>query len=115
MTATTYQTKKSAQGAARRLHGKDYAERFDIEQIAPSAWAIIEKTPAPVVTEKNVRRQSVEGIEHPTKLVWQIADEMHAKDPNCRRRDVMAECDRLGIAFYTARTQYQKWLVARRA
>jgi hypothetical protein len=49
-------------------------------------------------------------IELPTKRVWHIADEMKAKDQNVRRKDVIAECVRQGVAFYTARTQYQQWL-----
>lgn len=49
-------------------------------------------------------------IERPTKAVWHIADEMSAANPQVRRKDVIAECVRRGIAFYTARTQYQQWL-----
>lgn len=53
------------------------------------------------------------GIERPTKAVWHIADEMSAADPQVRRKDVIAECVRRGIAFYTARTQYQQWLATK--
>lgn len=53
-------------------------------------------------------------IELPTKAVWHIADEMKAADPEVRRKDVIAECVRRGIAFYTARTQYQQWLQVQR-
>ncbi|HEX4882141.1 MAG TPA: hypothetical protein VFV18_07340 [Porticoccaceae bacterium] len=48
-------------------------------------------------------------IGRPTKTVWHIADEMSAANPQVRRKDVIAECVRRGIAFFTARTQYQKW------
>lgn len=56
---------------------------------------------------KEIRHAS-EAI-RPTKLVWQIADDMKAENPAVTRREVLAECDRRGIAFYTARTQYQVW------
>lgn len=46
----------------------------------------------------------------PTKQVWNIADEMHAANPEVTRKEVIAECINRGIAFYTARTQYQLWL-----
>lgn len=46
--------------------------------------------------------------------VWEIAEAMHRADPNCRRRDVHAECVRQGINPSTARTQYQRWWSSRR-
>lgn len=52
-------------------------------------------------------------IERPTKTVWHIADEMFAANPQVRRKDVIAECVNRGIAFYTARTQYQQWLATK--
>lgn len=48
--------------------------------------------------------------ERPCKLVWHIADEMTAANPAVRRKDVLAACVARGVAFYTARTQYQQWL-----
>lgn len=45
-------------------------------------------------------------VERPCKLVWHIADEM----VGARRKDVLAACVARGVAFYTARTQYQLWL-----
>lgn len=46
--------------------------------------------------------------EKPTKKVWVIADCM----PKASRKDVIAECVRQGIAYGTARTQYQAWFKA---
>lgn len=54
------------------------------------------------------------SIERPTKAVWDIAEELTEKDPSIRRKDVIAECVARGIAYYTARTQYQQWLTATR-
>lgn len=67
------------------------------------------KTGAPV----NVKRKS--DIERPTKTVWAIAEELRAADPEIRRKDIIAECVRRGIAFYTARTQLQSYLAAVKA
>lgn len=53
--------------------------------------------------EEYIRRHS--EIEGPCKRVWAIADSM----PGAQRKDVLAACDLEGIAFYTARTQYQSW------
>lgn len=50
----------------------------------------------------------VSAVMSPTKLVWHIADELKGKGIT-RRCDVIAECVSRGIAFYTARTQYQNW------
>lgn len=49
-------------------------------------------------------------VERPCKLVWHIADEMTAANPAVRRKDVLTACVARGVAFYTARTQYQQWL-----
>lgn len=57
---------------------------------------------APTVGE--IVREST--VERPCKLVWHIADEM----VGARRKDVLAVCVARGVAFYTARTQYQLWL-----
>lgn len=46
--------------------------------------------------------------ERPTKKVWDIADKM----PKATRKEVMEECVRQGVAYGTARTQYQAWFKA---
>lgn len=81
-----------------------------VEQLNEEAAQAIE-APAKGKAKPEVRHKS--DIERPTKAVWHIADEMSAADPQVRRKDVIAECVRRGIAFYTARTQYQQWLAAK--
>jgi hypothetical protein len=51
-----------------------------------------------------VTREST--VERPTKQVWHIADEMKG----AKRKEVLDACVKAGIAYYTARTQYQLWL-----
>jgi hypothetical protein len=53
-------------------------------------------------------------VERPCKKVWWIADEMITTNPKVKRGAVLAECVKQGIAFYTARTQYQQWLSVRK-
>ena len=60
--------------------------------------------PAPKKVKKSTEslpRESV--ISNPVKMVWEIADRMWGE----RRKDIIAECVRMGIAYNTARTQYQ--------
>ena len=47
----------------------------------------------------------VSEIPTPCSVVWDIASSMEG----AKRKDVIAECTKQGIAFYTARTQYQLW------
>lgn len=80
------------------------------EQLNEEAAQAIE-APAKGKAKPEVKHKS--DIERPTKTVWHIADEMSAANPQVRRKDVIAECVRRGIAFYTARTQYQQWLATK--
>lgn len=50
-------------------------------------------------------------IGSPCKAVWDMAGDM----PGARRKEVIAACVKAGIAFYTARTQYQQWKTASKA
>ncbi len=79
----------------------------DAQMVADAAAeagdAVAESTAKP----DNIVRKS--SIERPTKKVWDIAEAMFVANPDTRRKDVIAECVRRGIAFYTARTQYQVW------
>ena len=58
----------------------------------------------------NRRRKS--EVSGPTKLVWDIADAMIEADLTTRRRDIIVECQKQGIAYYTIRTQVQQWHAA---
>ena len=44
-------------------------------------------------------------IKNPVKAVWEIADKMWG----ARRKDIIAACVEAGIAYNTARTQYQAY------
>ena len=53
----------------------------------------------------NPLRPRVSIATRPTKLVWDIADKM----PGAKRKEVIEACVAAGIAYGTARTQYQHW------
>ena len=80
--------------------------------VAPTVEApVVAETPKPKAPKGPILR--ISEIDRPCKRVWWIADEMMAAAgglANLRRKDVLARCIAEGIAFYTARTQYQQWL-----
>jgi hypothetical protein len=86
---------------------------FKADEAAPEVTATV--TPinpaaeAPKVAKVKADIRHASEPLRPTKLVWQIADDMLAANPATTRKDVLAECERRGIAFFTARTQYQVW------
>ena len=93
--------------AAQELGGK--IEKFELGNFEVEAAV---QTPAPKVAKvakTTIAHVNSSTIERPTKAVWHIADEMKAKNPSVRRKDVIAECIARGIANFTARTQYQQW------
>lgn len=47
----------------------------------------------------------------PCQIVWEVASNNRAM----RRKDVIDLCMKQGVAFYTARTQYQLWRAAGQA
>lgn len=55
-------------------------------------------------------------IDSPVARVWVIADQMWAEalanGEKPRRKDVVQRCQDEGVAYYTARTQYQAWYKA---
>lgn len=79
---------------------------IDIRTLAP----IKESEPA----KKQVAHTNKSEIENPCKRVWHIADEMLISHPGAKRKQVLEACQAAGIAFYTARTQYQQWLSVRK-
>lgn len=115
-----YSVKSSAHRAAKQAGlTKDQYEiievdgKFGFQPIEVAEDACEGKAaPAKGGAKPEIKRKS--DIARPTKAVWHIADEMFAANPQVRRKDVIAECVRRGIAFYTARTQYQQWLAAKK-
>ncbi len=87
--------------------GKRVASKKPAPAKPKNTKAIAPKPPRKPVTED---RLHVSTIENPVAAMWELCQKMK----NARRKDVIAEAQKHGIAFYTARTQYQLWLTASR-
>lgn len=87
--------------AAIEEFGEDELERFADEQRAAAR-----KANASMGLQDAKPRLS--SCVRPTKKVWDIADCM----AKASRKEVMDECVRQGVAYGTARTQYQAWFKA---
>jgi hypothetical protein len=90
------------------------ASRTSVKDAAGNVKVDTAKSVLPGTPKKHREYVHRSTVDSPTKLVWHIADEMIAKNPEVARKTVIAECVKQGIAFYTARTQYQQWLTAHR-
>ncbi len=69
---------------------------------------------APKVPAKTIVKLHKSEIDKPCKRVWAIAEAMLVSRPKAKRAEVLAACTAEGIAYYTARTQYQQWLGIRK-
>ena len=87
-------------------------DEVKFEIIKPTLSTQVPKTEK--VASKKIEIVHQSTIERPCKMVFQIADEMLATRPNAKRKDILAVCVEYGIAYYTARTQYQSWLQVRK-
>lgn len=77
----------------------------EIEQTDP---IVEKKVETEVKTKTETEPKVIENhstVEKPCRLVWDLADAMKG----ARRKDVIAAAEAKGVAFYTARTQYQLW------
>lgn len=93
---------------------EEVQESGDLEDRLEAAFALSDAQAkikeAPKTTMVKVEPVAKSTTDRPCKLVWAIADEMFGANPNTRRKDVLEACVNRGVAFYTARTQYQQWL-----
>lgn len=64
---------------------------------------------AAMVAKNTISHKS--KVKDPVHFVWDTCDKMKG----AKRKDVVDACLKAGVAFYTARTQYQNWRVAGRA
>jgi len=88
-------------------------EEAEFSDVQKKAMASAQKKADKLANKQASKSRAVGGIEvthestiqRPCKQVWHIADSM----PGAKRKDVLAACVKAGIAFFTARTQYQQW------
>ncbi len=65
-------------------------------------------------TESKPDRVKTSTVPNPVKFVWALAEEMRAADPNVTRKAIVDACIAKGVAFYTAKTQVQRFLKAKK-
>ena len=137
----SYMIRSQAEKAAAKEFGDSWVQTHEIyarTDIMPVRWAIRElpkaeekqnvtlaealaesgeslddlkdadRQPNAAMINTDLLKPRVSTCERPTKKVWDIADSM----PKASRKEVMAECVAQGIAYGTARTQYQAWFKA---
>lgn len=98
-------------------HSRDH-NKHNLDKIEPISHEFLclgcgEEFGQPVEKTKPVARPKVNksSVDGPCALVWNLAEEMTAK--GAARKDVIAEAQKQGVAYYTARTQYQAWRSAK--
>lgn len=99
----------SAAADAIEEFGEDELERFAEEQRQAA-----DRAANAAIANTDPLRPRVSTIKFATKKVWDIADRMFAEaaknnSPAPKRKEVIEECVRNGIAYGTARTQFQHW------
>lgn len=57
-------------------------------------------------TDGKLHQSAMKGA---CSLVWDIASSMLTADPSTKRKQILEACQDRGIAYYTARTQYQQY------
>jgi cation transport regulator ChaB len=134
MTFTSYSSKSTAtRGFERSFPGVDPAphiEQIDgkwgfdpdrveepiiVQEEVPHVLHLIPEEPAIEASAEEVEKalapRHKSQVEGAVKAAW----DFFSAHPDLRRKDAVAGVVAIGVAFYTARTQYQKWFAARRA
>lgn len=106
----TFAHKTSAVRAAKRELGDNFESLVDeIVETEGGRWVVTKNEM--LTNDFEILRKSL--VDSPCRLVFEIASKMHAEsNGKVRRKDVIQKCVDLGVAYYTARTQYQNWYTA---
>lgn len=111
----TYKAKSSAKRAALKEHGLDAFDYGKLEQNEQGYYfkvkPVAKAKPVVAMPKKRVAKvKPPTGIkstaDSPCRTVWCIAGDM---GESAKRKDVIEECVKQGVNFYTARTQYQRY------
>ncbi len=108
LVSTVAEETPAAEAVAPEQEAAPSVDDAEAEAGQPAPASDDEAMPAPATDSKPRNKSTVAS---PVRQVWAIADSM----PGAKRKDIVAACVEQGIAFFTARTQYQKWNQARRA
>ena len=93
------------------LHINPYIGRAPIENAMPVIKNTGFKVKRVPYSQRSINvARTAPHIKHPTQLARSIAAQMYTQNNAVKRGDIIAECERAGIATNTARTQVQKAL-----
>lgn len=116
--AKEYKVKSSANRAGKEAASKIPFATLTVRENPNASFSFILTTPSDFEEEPKeetkekpeiLRKSSASG---PCALVWDIAEKMLKE--GAKRKEVIAACVEEGVAYYTARTQYQKYTEALR-
>jgi len=114
----TFKAKSSVKRAIVKSLGLEAFEAGYVEKLVNGEFTFI---PAPVIEDAEVIEKNMVDITinqstigKPCNLVWELAIEMNARaeaasEPKPARKDVINAAVAQGVAYNTARTQYQAW------
>lgn len=103
--------KAPAKAAVKQLPGKPANPKAGSKKAAPAKKApAAPKAKGGTYADMQANRNVESKVESPVRAMWDLCDSMVEN----RRKDVIAAAVAKGIAYYTARTQYQLWLTAYR-
>jgi len=99
----TYKTEKTAKNALEKLLNDNPKMNFKLHQTDKGEFFI-----KPTQTPRNILRKS--KIESPCGHVWAVAPKLYEK--GLKRGQIIDQLIDDGIAYHTAKTQYQLWYSA---
>lgn len=100
----SWKTEKGAQNALVKILEEEETGNFTTKyNLEEETWSLV-KTQVP----REIERRS--AIESPCLYVWDMADKMYKE--GAKRSVIINKCIEDGVAYHTARTQYQKWYTA---
>lgn len=94
-----------------------YKNRDEARTNKPSGSAVSKLADLSVELEASIALATRNVTEHkgtstvvnPVDVVRRIAAEMHAANPDVKRREVLNACKQAGVTHWTAHTVYHKW------
>lgn len=94
-----------------------YKNREEARSNKPSGSTVSKLADLAVELEASIALATRNVVDHkgnstvakPVDVVRSIAAEMHAANPDVKRREVLDACKQAGVAHWTAHTAYYKW------
>ena len=120
-TSKVYSSKSNAMRAAKSAHAAEVeANQVKVVETEAGKWVYLVEVEVEVEIEVEEKKEAVENeykekseVKNPCALVWEIAEEARdyalVNETKLSRKAVIEKCVKAGVAYNTARTQYQLW------